>query len=522
MKVLTGTQMAEVDRKAINELKIDGLILMENAGIKVFQKIQTIIKNWGTEEDEPFRDVVVISGKGNNGGDGFVIARHLIQNSIPTTVFSITDGFGYSGDALKNFLALENFGDINLITQDTLEDLRDSVLKASIVVDALLGTGIKGPVEGLYADVIEIINESEGIIVSVDIPSGVNADSGCVTNIAVEADYTETLAALKLGLLMYPGANYVGELDVNNIGIPEILIDNNESQIYLTDEEHVFNLLPWRVDDSNKGTYGKVLTIAGSQNMTGAGLLASYSVLKSGAGLSTLASPASLLPFYTGVYPELTYIPLKENSEKTVSTDAVKDLSDKLADYQAIVLGPGMGVNNDTINFTQEILKTLTDKNIPVVIDADALNCISELQSDIDLGENAVITPHPKELSRLLGVELDKILDDRIKYAELAREKYNCVVVLKGSRTLIVSDDSIYINSTGNSGLATGGTGDVLAGVIAGLIAQGLSVSDAAVCGVFIHGMAGDIAAKENTEYSVVATDVINCLSKTYKQLSFL
>lgn len=521
MKILTGTQMAEIDRKAINESKIDGLILMENAGIKAYQKIKELISDFSETQKIPFRNVVIVAGKGNNAGDGFVIARHLIQDNIPTTVFAITDRSSYSGDALKNYMALENFGDINLITEDTFEDLRDSILEASIVVDALLGTGLKGPVEGNYADTIDIINESDGIIVAVDMPSGVMADTGQVHTVAVEADCTVTFAAPKLGLMLYPGADYAGDLVVANIGIPDFLMETSESTVYLTTEQQVFDFLPWRPDDSNKGIYGKVLTIAGSRSMTGAALLSSMSTLKVGAGISTLASPKSLMPYYVGVYPELTYLPVEETFESTFCASSLTELESKIDQYQAIILGPGLSVTSDTKIFTKEVIQLILEKNLPVVIDADALNCMAEMDA-IKLNDNVVITPHPKELSRLLAVELQQILDDKMKYLKLAQEKYDCNVVLKGARTLIASEATININMTGNSALATGGTGDVLSGVIAGLMAQGLTAYNAAVTGVYLHGLAGDLASEDLTEYSVVASDVMNYLSKAIYKLSIL
>lgn len=521
MKVLTGTQMAEIDRKAIDDHKIDGLILMENAGLKVFEEIMDLIANWHEEQEECFKNVVVVCGKGNNGGDGFVIARHLIQNKIPTMVFAVAESFDYSGDALKNYLALENFGDINIITEDTLEDFEDLVLESSLIVDALLGTGLKGNVEGIYSKVIEVINATEGVIVAVDIPSGVEADTGRIASTAVEADLTVTFAVPKLGHLLYPGADHASNLQVVDIGIPEFLIENSDSKIHITEEDYVFNLLPWRPEDTHKGTYGKVLTIAGSRTMTGAGLLSSLSVLKIGAGLSTLASPESLIPYYVGHYPEITYLPLKETAQKTLSAQAFDDIKESLPSYQAVILGPGMGLNDDTIEFTKLIIEELNRLEIPVVVDADALNCMAKLPG-IKLTSEAVITPHPRELSRLLDVELEDLLDDKIKYLNMAAEKYDCNVVLKGSNTLIGCSDLIFINTTGNPGLAKGGTGDVLSGIIGGLIAQGLPVFNAAILGVYIHGLSADIALEDTTEYSLLATDVIDYIPDALQELSVL
>jgi len=516
MKLLTGTQMAEVDRRTIDDYNIDGLILMENAGIGVYKKLKQIVNEWGKFNDYPFKNVVVVAGKGNNGGDGFVIARHLVLNNIPTSVFASAERSEYSGDALKNYLAFENFGDINLISDD-----RDCILDASIVVDALLGTGLKGNVEGKYADIIDIINETDGIVVSVDMPSGVVADTGEVGNLAVEADFTETFATPKLGLIMYPGAEYVGKLDIIDIGIPDFVLESTDCNIHLTTDNYVFNHMPWRPDESHKGTYGKVLTIAGSKNMTGAGLLSASSALRVGAGLSNLASPASIVPYYTGVYPELTFTSLRELNEGYICSIAIEDLALTLDDYECVILGPGIGTNPQTVEFVEAILKLLLVQDVPIVIDADALNCISRLP-DIMFSDNVVMTPHPKELSRLLGVDIKDIINNRLEHVQAAQLKYGCNVVLKGASSLVVSSNEIFINPTGNSALATAGTGDVLSGIIAGLVAQGLSVYEASVCGVYIHGLAGEIASKQLTEYSVVATDVMNNISKAIYELSVL
>ncbi|MGD9579776.1 MAG: NAD(P)H-hydrate dehydratase [Vampirovibrionia bacterium] len=521
MKIVTGSQMAQIDRKTIDDYNIDGLILMENAGLGVYSKVVDIIKHWDKLSSLPFKEVVIVAGKGNNGGDGFVIARHLVLRGIPVTVFASAERADYSGDALKNYLAYENFGDINLITDDTLEDLRDSLLEASIVVDALLGTGIKGNVEGRYAEIIDIINETDGVVVSVDIPSGVLSDTGEVGTVAVEADFTVTFAAPKLGLYVYPGAESAGEIDIINIGIPDFVLENFNTGLYLTTDDFVFNHLPWRPDESHKGTYGKVLTVAGSNNMSGAGLLSAYSVLKTGAGLSNLASPASLVPHYAGSYPELTFTSLNETFLKSISSAAMDQLRDIVTDYNCVVLGPGIGTDPDTVLFVKEFLDLLLLKDIPVVLDADALNCLARCE-DLMLSDKVVITPHPKELSRIMNIDIKDIIDNKINCAKDTAQKYSCNVLLKGANSLIVSSEDLYINPTGNSALATAGSGDVLSGIIAGLIAQGLDVKNAAICGAYIHGLAGEIAAKELTEYSVVATDIINNIPKALHKLSFL
>jgi NAD(P)H-hydrate epimerase len=422
---------------------------------------------------------------------------------------------------LKNYLALENFLEIVTVTADTIEELRDDILDASIVVDALLGTGLKGPVEGTYKEIIESINEADGIVFSVDIPSGVEADTGKVGSVAVEADYTETLVAPKLGLLLYPGADCVGKLYKSDIGIPEYLVENAKSNIYLTTEDYVFDLMPVRVDNSHKGTYGKVLSIAGSYNMTGAGLMTALSALKMGAGLSTLACPWSLLPYYAGKYPEITYLPLLETTDKTIAASAAEQLSSKIETYDVVLFGPGIGVNDDTIKFTEKFLRLLAEKEVPAVVDADGLNCLARCDA-IELNDNIVLTPHPMELSRLVNVDVDTILDDRLKYVQEASEKYNCNVLLKGSNSLIVSNSCTFINPTGNSALAKAGTGDVLTGIIGGLIAQGLPTYDATLTGAYIHGIAGELVSEDETEYSVLATDVINYLPKVLIKLGLL
>ena len=508
--------MAQVDKMAINELQIDGLILMETAGLRVVEKIKQLIEAW--QEKIPFNQVLIIAGKGNNGGDGFVIARHLILSGIETVVYAMADETGYTGNALKNYQALKNFCEITTITIDTLEELAEEAAYSSITVDALLGTGFTPPLKDMYEQVIDLMNESEGFIVSVDIPSGVDADTGKVVNTAVVADYTVTFATPKLGILLYPGADHAGHIDIADIGIPENAISNANSSITLITEDLVTEMLPIRPQNSHKGTFGKVLTIAGSAAMTGAGLLTAYSILRSGGGLSTLAAPESLIPFYTGAQPDITYLPLPETAEKSISQKALETIKTLIDTYDVIVVGPGLGTSAETTTFLEALIDLLNEKGCQTIIDADALNILATLKNK-QLNPNILITPHPLEMARLLNVSTEQALEDKIDSALKAAQKYDCTVLYKGADTIISDKESFYINAGGNSALATAGSGDVLSGIIAGLAAQGLDPIKSAFCGTFIHTLTAELAAEELSEYATTASDLIEFLPDAFLSL---
>lgn len=462
--------MKQIDKRAIEELGIPAEILMENAGRAVADKILELA--W--QQD---KSVLIICGQGNNGGDGLIAARHLIRNSI-----------------LTNVVSLDRFENI-----DT-ENFQQLVINSDIVVDAIFGTGLNSEIKGVYKEVIEIINAySEGEVVSVDIPSGVNATTGEIMGTAVVADQTITFHSPKYGHFLYPGAELCGELSVVPIGIPDFLTKGNEFNTYLITEHHARITMPVRPMNGHKGTFGKVFNIAGSFNMPGAAYLCSKASLLVGAGYSILATTKEVIPVVASQAPEIVFQPLEMNSAQ-----------EKSAQSQVVLIGPGLGTEDFTVRFVWDFIQQLTNRGDNLIIDGDGLNALSQIDN-IVLPKNSIITPHPKELSRLLKMPVDKILNNMLESARQAAFELNVVVVLKCANTIIAEPNgTVYINTTGNSGLATAGSGDVLSGVIAGFTAQGLEPKQAAILGVYVHGLAADIATKQLNEYSLTAGELLN------------
>jgi len=536
LKIFSGNQMRQIDKKAIEELNIPGIILMENAGRAVYEQVVEIIE---LTKDE-LASVLVICGKGNNGGDGFVAARHLAENGIQTTAVSLFRKDNLSGSSLINHDILENFIEIVYFDEIDLEQFRQMISASTIVIDAIFGTGLNSEIRGNIKDIINSVNEyCEGYVVAVDIPSGVNADNGKILGTAIIADYTVTFHALKLGLISHPGAEHTGEVIIVPIGIPESLSEDESFNINLITDHHVRISIPLRSEDSHKGTFGKVFTVAGCMGMTGAAYMSAFACLKAGAGYSFLATPESAIPVISSMTPEIVCIPLEETEEKFISEKALAKALDKSHNADVYLIGPGLGTAESTVEFVSQFIRQLTDRGEALIVDADALNCLAARQGCLNEGEdnnlkerepingsdcclsvNSVITPHVMELSRLMKIPVEEISKDRIKSARDAAQKFNTIVVLKGAKTIIAEPDgSIYINSTGNSGLATAGSGDVLAGMIAGFAAQGLNLRDAAIVGVYLHGLAGDIAAEELTEYALTASDLLDYIHLAIKEI---
>jgi len=516
LKILSGTQIRQADEKAINELKIPELILMENAGRSVYEQVLEIIDASQNE----IANVLAICGKGNNGADGFVAARHLIENGIPTTVISLYRKDCLSASALINHDILENFTEIIYIDELEQEDLIQKISDSSVIIDAILGTGLNSAIKGNIKGVINSINEySEGIIISVDIPSGINADTGEVLGTAVVADYTVTFHALKMGLALYPGAEHAGEVIIVPIGIPDFITEDKSYNAYLISAHYVNISLPLREEDSHKGVFGKVFTVAGCLGMTGAAYMSALACLKTGAGYSVLATPESAVPVISSMAPEIVCVSLEETKEKFISELSLTKVLDKSRNADVFLIGPGISTADSTVKFVSEFVRNLADRGEKLIVDADAINCLSMLPQVI-LPVNSVITPHAKELSRLMKISVEEILRDRIKAAKDAAKKFNTIVVLKGAKTIIAEPDgNIYINNTGNSGLATAGSGDVLSGMIAGFAAQGVDLKTAAIIAVYLHGLAGDIATEKLTEYSLTASDLLKYIPKAIKKV---
>lgn len=510
MKIVTAEQMRELDRKAIEERGIAGLTLMENAGRAVADAAYRMT------EDVPERPIAIVCGCGNNGGDGFVASRHLADMGREVRVVLAAARSEVSGDARDNLLRLETSG----IALDEIQDAAAAgqlITHAGLIVDALLGTGLSGKVRGLVGKLIEAINDSGKPVLAVDIPSGLNSDSGEPLGMAVRAKETVTMGLPKLGLILHPGADYAGRLTVADIGFPSDLVAESQSAGDLTDPQWVRMLLPERAKSANKGDFGRVLVIAGSAGMTGAACLCAEAALRVGAGLVTVGCPASLNDILEVKLTEAMTLPLPETYQRSLDTRALALILEHAEGATALAIGPGISRQPEAAALVRRLVARVER---PMVIDADGLNALADASVLLE-GEHApaVLTPHPGEMGRLMGVATERIQARRAYFAEAAANRFHSVIILKGAYSLIAEPGRhLVANPTGNPGMATGGTGDVLTGTVAGLIAQGLLPFEAAAAGAYLHGLAGDIAARRVGEASLIAGDVVAALPQAICQ----
>ncbi|OFV98987.1 MAG: hypothetical protein A3F68_13405 [Acidobacteria bacterium RIFCSPLOWO2_12_FULL_54_10] len=512
MKILTAKQMREADRITIEELGIPGLTLMENAGQGVFQVLQD--KFPALEKER----ITVLCGKGNNGGDGLVVARYMKINGLTPQVYLFADPSSMKGEARTNYERLLEAGVKPIVIRDfqAWTAVRDEIASAKLIIDALLGTGLEGPVEGFYKEVIQDLNENLAKIpiLAVDMPSGLPSDCGDSAGESLSADYTVTFTAPKVSQIFPPNCWQVGELIVAQIGTPLSVMENDASIfLNLIGQEELSNLARKRIPDSHKGDYGHVLVVGGSRGKSGAAGMAALAALRAGAGLVTAAVPSSVLPLVAGVSPALMTEPLPETAAGTISLRSIESGEfDKIIKGKTVLaLGPGISTDQETSEFVRTTLERYP--NLPTVLDADGLNAFAD-SPDLLRGDNRilVVTPHPGEMARLTGKSITQIQSQRVKIARDFAMRHRVFVVLKGYRTLIAEPGGqVYVNPTGNAGMATAGTGDVLTGIIAGLLAQNLDEQTGKVisAAVYWHGAAGDAAEEHTGELSLIATDLI-------------
>jgi len=492
MKIATAQEMRDIDKATMEWFGLPGVALMENAGRAVAEKAISILV-------EPRGKIVfIVCGGGNNGGDGYVAARWLHNRGVRVKLFLAMDRSLIKGDALVHLdtavrMGIECF---DFTEPRSMEKARIASAFADLVIDALLGTGFQGELSEPYKESIELMNGAGKKILSVDIPSGVEADTGMVRGKAVQAFCTVTFGLPKPGLLLYPGAGCAGEIEVAPIGIPTELLTAAAIRQTLVTQAFAASLLPHRLPDSHKGSFGHVLVMGGSRGMSGAAFLATQGALRAGAGLVTAGVPASIGAVMEMKTTEVMTLELPETLAGGLGPDAVRMIHDFSANSSVVLIGPGLGRHEDTMESVRELIQML---DRPLVLDADALFALAghiELLAALDV--LAVLTPHPGEMARMTGLSVRQIQSDRIGVARRSAQEWGNIVVLKGPRTVVAfPDGEVYVNPTGNSGMATGGMGDVLAGLIAALIAQGLSSHDAAVLGVYLHGLAGDQVAVE-------------------------
>jgi ADP-dependent NAD(P)H-hydrate dehydratase / NAD(P)H-hydrate epimerase len=511
MKLATAAEMRELDRRTIEEFGIPGIVLMENAGRAV---VSAIVHKWGPVEGKFY---CIFCGKGNNGGDGLVIARRLHNMGAKVSVRLFSEVL--KGDAATNLNAARKIGiQINPVKPGLAEETSEAA-HAEAVIDAIFGTGLSQEIAEPYASVIKMINKKARKVVAVDVPSGVNSDSGRIMGTAVHADMTVTFGLPKRGLYLHPGAQASGEVKTAEIGIPKSAVDEAAINAHLLTKRRVQGLLPERKPDSHKGTYGHLLIIAGSAGKTGAGVLAARAALRCGVGLVTVAVPESLNDIFEEKLTEEMTVGLPETDERSLSYNALDKLLELLEGKTAAAIGPGISRNGDTARLVRELLPRV---KIPVVLDADALNILSEDETPLDnMTVPVILTPHPAEAGRLLGIHTVQVQTDRPGAALELAKAHHCTVALKGARTLIASPDGkFYVNPTGNPGMATAGTGDVLTGVVSSFLAQGLDAGDAALLGVYAHGLAGDIASDEKGQAGLIAGDLIEALPMAIRTLA--
>lgn len=515
MKVLTAAQMQEIDRIAINDIGIPGVVLMENAGRGVAEEIERRFSAL-----QP-RSALVLSGKGNNGGDGYVVARQLLNRGWSVQTLVLAEREAVKGDALINLTVLQRLGgNVAFVPDDSRwDEFEESVTTATIMVDALFGTGLTKPVEGLYRRVINWLNRQSSPVVAVDLPSGVEASTGRILGTAVNASVTVTFALPKVGQVSFPAAGLVGELVTIDIGIPSLVTDQVPSDCVLIDAGCARRLLPLRRPDGNKGTFGHLILLAGATGKSGAAVMAAEAGLRAGTGLVTVACPHSIQSVVATRLVEAITVPLAElNGE--VSMPAFDVLMPLIQGKQALALGPGLGLGGEVKELIRRLLQATT---LPVVIDADALTALSgkmqlfERQTD----RQVVLTPHPGEMSRLTGLSIAEIESDRFDVVRSFASQHQVVVVLKGARSLIAAPDGrVHVNSSGHAGLASGGMGDALTGLIGGLLAQGLDALDAATLGAYLHGSAADRLYRIYGDAGLLASDVIREIPAARQALS--
>ena len=504
MRILTAAQMREADRFTIEDIGIPSLVLMENAGRQVVAAMESAY------EEQLAGRVAVLCGRGNNGGDGFVVARTLLQRGIDTAVFVVGALGDVRGDARTNLDILGRLGVtvVEIGDEQSWELHFSEISQCTLIVDAIFGTGLKSPVTGMLETVIADINASDVPIVSIDLPSGLSADTPHLIGDCINASMTVTLAVPKLPLVQLPGEAYAGDVVIADIGIPYEVIEGLDGKhIELLTPEQLRELVEPRAADSHKGDFGRVTVVAGSRGKTGAAHLAAMGALRSGAGLVTVATPAACLPIIASMAPEFMTEPLGHPGDASVTAGSVDSVLELTQDV--IACGPGLGRGAEVSEFVRRLVERAT---VPLVLDADALTVLADDPGRLIGKEerDVIITPHPGEMARLIGASIEEVQANRIEVASDFATTHRVYVVLKGHRTVVATPDGrVYINPTGNPGMATGGTGDVLTGMIAAWLAQLLDAEAACRLAVFLHGAAGDLAEAEEGQAAMTATDLL-------------
>jgi NAD(P)H-hydrate epimerase len=514
MELFTPRQMRDLDSLTINEVGISGAVLMENAGLAAVSVLLRLYEHAGGGRKPR---AVVLAGGGNNGGDGSVVARHLHNRGWTTDLLLCADPASLAGDAALNWrLALRCGVPAYVVSEDTQDALRHTLEQADIIVDGLLGTGARSAPHGVIARAISAVLETSVPVLALDVPSGVDAETGAVPGVCIRAHDTVTFGGLKTGLVQFPAAAYCGHIWVADISIPRALLARIGLSAWMLSGGQVAHDLPKREPWMHKGDFGRVVLFAGSGRYPGAGYLCATGALRTGAGLVTLVVPQSLFDLYASKLSEAMVFAAAGSADATYSRASVDVARELLDGASAVAAGPGITTGDEPVAFLTALLESL---EAPLVLDADALTIISRNRCARHAFDGfvsrsaAVLTPHPGEASRLLGTNVLAVQQDRLAAATSLSREYGCVVALKGARTIIAEPGGkAWVNPTGNEGLGTGGTGDVLTGCIASLMAQGCTPAGAACAGVYVHGLAADIAARLAGPSGITAGDVASRL----------
>ncbi len=508
-------QVKEADTFAVEQLQIPSVILMENAALSIYKEITEFFGDLN-----PASAIGIICGKGNNGGDGFTLARHFCNNGFKVIALHLADENELKGDALINFQILKNLSELNdsvVIKRISNSDEIKIFDECFLVIDAILGTGARGQLEKNLSDIIKEINKGSYKRVAVDIPTGLNVVKGTGETV-FNSDLTISLGELKTGLFYGKGYKYSGKVKKGSIGIGREYFKSLDINTYLIEPEDAYNYLPLRSKDIHKYSSGKILLIAGSADYPGAAAFTANAAHKIGAGSVILAVPESIKNIVHSKIDISVVKTFSDNGSGYLQKSNINELSELFDWCETVVIGPGLGRKTETLKAVKIIIENNKEKNF--VIDADAIYALSENEYKRINLENCIITPHHKELSELLNVDLKKLQGDIIKYGSEFISQTKCILVLKGAPTIIfLPDGDILINSSGNSGMAKFATGDVLTGILGGLVAQNNNMEQSAICGVYLHSFCSDLLSYQKTEFGYTALDIIDNLPNTLKFL---
>ena len=512
MLVLTASEMREADRRTIEDIGIPGRALMENAGQAVARTMERVLP------DLPSRRVAVVCGKGNNGGDGLVVLRALATRSVAAKAWVLCPFEQLSGDARDNLHAAQKLGlPVDAVPDEpSWRQALSEISLSDVIVDAIFGTGVTRAAAGLAEQVIRDLNGLPGFKVAVDVPSGLSSDTGEIAGLSIQADLTVALAASKVCHLIPPACLRSSRLEVVDIGIPKSVLEGVGGRLRTIETEELRDFFPKRRAEAHKGDFGHLLIVGGSLGKPGAAVMAAHAALRAGVGLVTIAAPRAALPLMAPALPEAMWEPLEQTADGAISMSAYGRLQELLAGKSSLAIGPGLGQNTETVGLVKRLV---TENDLPIVIDADGLNAYQDDIGAFPAKRPLALTPHPGEAARLLGCAARDIQKNRLDAVRrLAAQAGGCVL-LKGYRTL-VSDPSghVFINLTGNPGLASGGTGDVLTGIVGALINRH-PVDVALRVAAHLHGLAGDLAAESVGQTSLMATDVIRSLPNALLRL---